>query len=432
LDIKRVVVLGANGAMGSGASALFAARGFDVVMLARTSDKAQEGANQALKVVRSPAIAARLTCDDYDALERHCAQAELILEAVAEDMALKQDIFQRIEAARKADSIVATVSSGLSMEALTAQRSDDFARHFMGIHLFNPPHVIVGTEMIPCSRTDPELFRSVVALMEKRLGRVVVECRDLPAFAGNRVGFKVLNECAQLALEHGVERIDALVGPQTGRAMPPLATVDLVGFDVHRAIVDNVWANTRDEAHDTFALPAYMAALIDKGHLGRKTAAKGGFYQVSKKGGATETRVLDPRSQEYRATTALPDIPFVREMRALHHVGSYREALAVLLQARGSDADLARRVVLGYVSYALHRVGPSEVVDRPLGIDLIMAYGFNWAPPSALVDLMGADATRQALARAGLPVPPVLADLPTGQRLFKAPDISLGRFFGGG
>ena len=83
---------------------------------------------------------------------------------------------------------------------------------------------------------------------------------DTPAFCGNRVGFKVLNECAQLADEHGVAFIDSLVGPHTGRAMPPLATIDLVGWDVHKAIVDNVYANTNDEAHAAFALPAYDAA----------------------------------------------------------------------------------------------------------------------------------------------------------------------------
>jgi 3-hydroxyacyl-CoA dehydrogenase len=89
----------------------------------------------------------------------------------------------------------------------------------------------------------------------------VVETTDTPAFAGNRVGFKVLNEVAQLAEEHGVAFMDALIGPHTGRAMAPLVTVDFVGWDVHKAIVDNLYANTSDEAHAAFALPAYMQKL---------------------------------------------------------------------------------------------------------------------------------------------------------------------------
>ena len=110
-------------------------------------------------------------------------------------------------------------------------------------------------------------------MLAKRLGRKVIVTRDRPAFVGNRVGFKVMNEAAQLAEEHGVAFIDYLVGPHTGRAMAPLATVDLVGWDVHKAIVDNVHANCpSDEARERFRLPAYMdAKAIAEGRLGDKT-----------------------------------------------------------------------------------------------------------------------------------------------------------------
>src|SRR5690606_33512334 len=120
------------------------------------------------------------------------------------------------------------------------------------------------------------------------------------AFAGNRVGIKVLNEVAQLAEEHGVAFMDYVVGPYTGRAMPPLSTVDLVGLDVHKAIVDNVYENTKDEAHEKFALPAYVDKLIAAGHLGNKTAAKGGFYRRAKEDGKNVRYVLDPKSGEYK------------------------------------------------------------------------------------------------------------------------------------
>ena len=83
----------------------------------------------------------------------------------------------------------------------------------------------------------------------------MIECADTPAFAGNRIGFKVLNEVAQLAADYGVAYMDQLVGSHTGRALPPLATIDLVGWDVHKAIVDNLWEYTDDEAHDSFVLP---------------------------------------------------------------------------------------------------------------------------------------------------------------------------------
>ena len=150
--------------------------------------------------------------------------------------------------------------------------------------------MIVGTEVIPGPDTDPAVVQHAVAILTKRLGRKVIVTKDLPAFVGNRVGFKVLNECAQLAGEHGVAYIDYLIGPHTGRAMAPLATVDLVGWDVHKAIVDNVHAHCEDEARDAFAMPAYMSAGLDKGCLGDKTPERGGFYRRAGK----EVFVLDP------------------------------------------------------------------------------------------------------------------------------------------
>jgi 3-hydroxyacyl-CoA dehydrogenase len=431
-DIQRVVVLGANGTMGSGAAALFAARGFDVVALARDAAKANAGLEMAKQAVRADAIGERIAVGGYDELEGHVEEADLVLECVAERMDLKQAFFGRVDAARRPGSWVATVSSGLSIAGMAAGRSDDFRRHFMGMHLFNPPNVIVGTELIAGPETEPVVLQAARRLLEKGLGRVVVECRDKPGFAGNRVGFKVLNEVAQLAFEHGIAEMDYLIGPHTGRALAPLATVDLVGLDVHQAIVDNVYEKTADEAHEAFALPSYVQALIDKGHLGLKTGEAGGFYRTLRdKTGARSRFVLDPASGGYRPLTAdsVRPVDFVEEMKALHRVGEYRRAMQVFLGAEGPEAELSRRVVLGYVSYALNRVGDDEVVARPLDVDLIMGYGFNWAPPSVLVDLFGRERTLEALAELGLPVPEVVAELAPGERLFEHRETNVGRYF---
>jgi 3-hydroxyacyl-CoA dehydrogenase len=431
--INKVVVLGANGTMGSGAAALFAANGFDVVMLARDVDRAHRGLARAKDAVRSDVLENRIRCGGYETdLEREVRDADLIFEAVSEEMTVKAPFLERVDELRRKGSVVATVSSGLSIAKMTSERSADFRRHFVGMHLFNPPHVIVGTEMIAGPETDRELFSGLVTMLRKRLGRVVVECADMPAFAGNRVGFKVLNECAQLAEQHGVELVDYLVGPWTGRAMAPLATIDLVGWDVHHAIVDNVHANTRDEAHAAFAMPAYMAKLMEQGHLGNKTPGEGGFYRKSDANGAKFTSVLDPKRRAYSEKPgSRPKVAFVEEVKAMHAVGRYADAMAHFLRAEGPEADLARKVILGYVSYALHRVGPGEVVPTPAGVDLIMGYGFNWAPPSVLVDLFGKRATIDALSRAGLPVPAVVSNLRDGERLSSIPKATIGRFFYG-
>jgi 3-hydroxyacyl-CoA dehydrogenase len=334
-------------------------------------------------------------------------------------------MFDRVEKARRPDAIVATVTSGLSINELGEGRSESFRRHFLGLHLFNPPNVIVGTELIPGRDTDPAVVDFVEAFSKVRLGREIVRTHDAPAFAGNRVGFKVLNEVAQLAEEVGPVLADRLVGPYTGRALTPLATIDLVGWDIHRAIVDNVHANTNDEAHATLKLPEYMAKAMGRGVLGNKSG--GGFF---KKEGKTSL-ALDPKSGEYRpvAEIRLPKLDYIDRVAALHGVGRYAEGMQAFLAAEGPEAALARRVVAGYVSYAFHRVG--EVTDTILGIDLIMATGFNWAPPSVLVDVIGARATVEMIERAGLPVPQALRDAANGppRRLFQHPQLNVGKFF---
>jgi 3-hydroxyacyl-CoA dehydrogenase len=433
-SIRKIVVLGANGTMGSSSGAVFAAAGIPTTFLARTREKAEAGRARAEQLTKGKASAEMIRCGTYESdLETALADADLIFEAVAEDPACKREIFHALDKLRRPDTIVATVSSGLSIGGMCADLSDNFRRHFVGIHLFNPPTLIVGCELIAHAKTDPGVVAVVREFLTRVLGREVVECSDTPAFAGNRLGFKVLNEVAQLAEEHGVAFMDQLLGSHTGRALPPLATIDLVGWDVHKAIVDNLWAKTHDTAHDTFKLPAYMQRGIDRGHLGRKTRDKGGFFRVEGKGPDAKHFVLDPKTGDYRplVEVAPPVPPFVERMRTAIRSGNgtgYRVAMEVLCTADGREAALLRKVLLGYISYGLGLVG--EVVERPRDIDRIMGFGFNWAPPGVLVDAIGPGRTIVMLEKAHLPVPTPILEAATHQRpLFNEPAIDSSRFF---
>jgi len=426
--IERVVVLGANGTMGFGSAALFTQVVPHVTFLARTKAKAEEGLGAAIKQVRSPTVASRAHVGDYEHdLESAVGQADLVFEALTEEFDVKKEMFDKVEKCRREDSIVATVTSGLSINALCDGRSDSFRRHFLGLHFFNPPNVIVGTELIAGRDTDPELVDFVEAFARARLGREIVRTADTPAFAGNRVGFKVLNEAAQLAEDLGPVLVDRIIGPYTGRALTPLATIDLVGWDIHRAIVDNVYEKTDDEAHETLRLPHYMDKLMERGVLGNKTG-RGFFWKDEEK----QLHALDPVSGDYKpqAEVQLPDLGYIDDVAKLHHEGRYAEGMQVFLAAEGHEANLARKVVAGYLSYAFHRVG--EVTESIDGIDRIMGMGFNWAPPGVLVDTVGAAAVVAMIDKAGLPVPEILAEAArTGEpkRFFEHPHINPGRFF---
>lgn len=432
--LKKVVVLGANGAMGAGSAAMFASGGCEVTLVSRDLAKSEAALGQIQGIAKSERVADPVKCATYaDGLDKILADADLIFECLAEDMTLKRELFAQVDAARPKDSIVATVSSGLSIEGMTEGRSDSFKSHFTGIHLYNPPHVMTGVEVIPHRAMDKSLVAAIDQILTQRFGRSSITCADMPAFAGNRIGFKVLNEVAQLAETHGVQMMDTLVGPYTGRAMAPLATIDLVGWDVHEAIVDNVAANVTDEAIASFTMPKYMRDLASRGHLGDKTPELGGFYRRINEEGRLRTEVLDPTSGKYKPTEKI-SIPFVEEIKKLNHEGRYQQAINRFMDAEGPQADIARKVILGYVSYAFNRVGADEVIATYADADTIMSAGFNWIPPSGLVDYIGVQRTVDALKKYNLPAASILdaaarGDIPTP--LFNLPNIMPGRYLAG-
>jgi 3-hydroxyacyl-CoA dehydrogenase len=428
-------VLGANGAMGAGSAAMFAAGGCDVTLVARDLGKVEGALATVQGIAKSERIADGISAMTYgDGLANVVADADLIFEALAEDFDLKRSILSELDPVRPPDAIVATVSSGLSIKAMADGLSEGFRSHFAGIHLYNPPHMMTGTELIPHPEMDPALVDALKEIFTERFGRQVIACADMAAFAGNRVGFKVLNEVAQLAEQHGVQMMDTLVGPYTGRAMAPLATVDLVGWDVHQAIVDNVRDSVTDEAIQSFVLPEYMVRLVQRGHLGDKTPLLGGFYRRVTNEGKTTVEVLDPATAHHNPIDRGLKIPFVEDVKDLHRRGRYREGIARFMEAEGPQADIARRVILGYISYAFHRAGAGEVVESYADIDRIMTSGFNWAPPSALADLIGVERTIKALEGYNLPVPALLRAAARGEvktPLFNLPFVAPGRYFAG-
>ncbi|HSU91197.1 MAG TPA: 3-hydroxyacyl-CoA dehydrogenase NAD-binding domain-containing protein, partial [Sporolactobacillaceae bacterium] len=138
----KVVIIGANGTMGAGAACVFAGAGYGVTMLARGRDKAASGLTEVQNDARAEAIGERIALGSYDAdLGKTVAEAGLIFEALAEDLPLKKQFFELVDKSRRPDSIIATGSSGLSIAEMARGRSESFRRNFLGIHLFNPPHV---------------------------------------------------------------------------------------------------------------------------------------------------------------------------------------------------------------------------------------------------------------------------------------------------
>lgn len=433
--IRKLVICGSDGATTAAACAALAASETSSVattLLARQLDDAEAARARAVQLGHGRLAPDAISCGSYASDLGHAlADADLVLETTAEDAAGKRELLALIDRLRCAHTVVATSASRQSIAALCAERSPEFRRDFVGIHLFHPPLAMTGCELVAHPGTDPGTI-AVVRDFLTRCGREVIEVSDRPGFAGNRVAFKLLNEIAQLAEPHGVLFMDQLVGPHTGRSLGPLATIDLVGWDTHKAIVDHLYGAVHDIAHDQFRLPGYLQRGIDRGTLGLGHD-RGGFYRIEGSGPTARQLVLDPATGDHRpvAELARPLPPFIEAMKAAIRTRperGYRGAMEVLCTATEPAAELLRRIVLGYISYGLGLVG--DVVDRPRDIDRVMCFGFHWAPPSVLVDAIGPGRTIVLLERARLPVPRPVIDAALHQRaLFDEPRVDRARFF---
>lgn len=411
-EIKTVTVLGANGTMGAGSAGVIAAFGHaKVYMLARDLDKAKEGIEKAVASVKTDTIRERMIPGTYDQdLEKAVSESDWVFELVAETYAVKEPINQRIAKARKPGTIVSTVSSGLSIARLASAFDEDGKKHYFGTHFFNPPYKMILCELVSHPEADKKVLKDLGKYLEEKLVRAVVYTNDTPAFAGNRIGFQLINEVAQKAEEYadkgGIALLDTIMGGYTGRAMPPLATANFVGLDVHKAIVDNIYENTSDAAHESFKMPSYFQKLIDEGHLGAKT--KQGLFKSEKtEDGKKQLYVYNIQSGGYDPYPKF-DIPFISQATDAIRSSDYKGAMEVVKQAKGLEADLARYFIARYVSYSLSIVG--EVVDTKEMADMAMGFGFNWAPASAFVDFLGGTKEAiQLIEQAKLPVPEALA-----------------------
>jgi 3-hydroxyacyl-CoA dehydrogenase len=237
----------------------------------------------------------------------------------------------------------------------------------------------------------------------KKLFRTVVEVTDSPAFLGNRIGFQFINEALQYAEKYkdngGIDYIDAILGSFTGRTMAPLTTSDFVGLDVHKAIVDNLYDNTNDYAHESYVLPEFVKSLIKNGKLGRKSG--GGLYQLIKyENGFKRLTVYDINTGLFR--DVIPYVfPFADKMKRLIAEGDYAEAFEFLVNNHSQEAEICLSFLLKYIVYSLYAT--EKVGYTVEAADDVMATGFNWCPPMAMFQALSTVADVPALIKERLP-----------------------------
>lgn len=390
MKIRVVTVIGANGTMGCNVSGIFASFGeAKVFMVCRDLQEAEKAKVKAAATVKAESIKKNLIPKSYEDLEECISSSDLIFESVAEDINIKKVVYGKIAQYIQPHAVIGTGTSGLSINELSESFGDTLRHNFMGIHMYNPPYNMTLCEVIPSQYTDKKLLMDTKNYLESILLRNVVEVNDAAAFMGNRIGFQFINEALQYAEKYqdngGIDYIDSILGPFTGRNMAPLATSDFVGLDVHKAIADNVYKNTDDYAKETFLMPEFALKLISEHKLGRKTGS--GLYQsIVNSDGKRSNYVYDISTGEYRVKEKY-GFPFSTQMIKDLKVGNYSRAFEDLKNNHSMEALICIQFLFKYVLYSLY-------ITREIGEDIhsaddVMATGFNWVPPLAVIDAFG-------------------------------------------
>lgn len=392
ISVNTVTVLGANGTMGCNVSAIFASFGSaKVYMVSRSIEKSEKALEKACQSVKAESIKKRLISADYSQLEQCIEESDLIFEACAENWGIKTELHEKIaqillNAKEKKQRIVCTGTSGLSVTELAEYYDTEMKKNVFGMHFFNPPYNMTLCELIPTCYSDDGMLGKIKDYLTKQLKRAAVVVKDEPAFLANRIGFQFINKALQMAEKYkyngGIDYIDAILGPFTGRAMAPLVTANFVGLDVHKAIVDNLYQNTKDYANDDYVLPEFCEQMIAQGNLGRKSGA--GLYKVVLNDDGSKThQVYDIEHGNYRDVRRYT-FSFAETMVEYLRVGDYQSAMEELRGNKSTEAEICCRFLLDYVLYSAYV--SREVAEGVHAADDAMAAGFNWCPPMALMD----------------------------------------------
>ncbi|RGU93403.1 3-hydroxyacyl-CoA dehydrogenase family protein [Clostridium sp. AF15-17LB] len=390
MNIKTVTVLGANGTMGKNVSAIFASFGdADVYMVCRSKEDAEKAAEQAPGTVRAETIKERLIPATYEELSSILPKSDLVFESAAEDMEVKKRINQMVAPHLNGHTIFCTGTSGLSVNELADVLPQDTSRRYFGMHFYNPPYSMPLCEIIPNRNTDISCQREVEKYLKDKLFRTVVEVKDRAAFLGNRIGFFFINEAFQYAERYkeqgGIDYIDEILGGFTGRNMPPVLTSDFVGLDVHNAIIKNVYENSEDCSKESFSTPDFLKELLSEKRYGRK-AGEGAYKTLRNTDGTKEVLVYDIKSGQYREKRKY-GLKFRDEVIRYLRNGDYRTAWDIIITDNSIEAGIARDFLVRYVIYSL--AVSKEIAPSPHAADHVMAMGFNWVPPMAVIDAFG-------------------------------------------
>ncbi|MEK7484203.1 MAG: 3-hydroxyacyl-CoA dehydrogenase/enoyl-CoA hydratase family protein [Planctomycetota bacterium] len=427
-EIKRVAVLG-SGIMGAQIAAQLANAGIPSYLFDMAPKELNEEEKKAGLPINSPKVRNRIVQKGLDsALQIKPAafqdrslsplitignfeddlpkikDVDWIVEVVVENLAIKQSLLEQIDQHRKLGSIVTSNTSGISIEKMTQNRSEDLKQHFLGTHFFNPPRYLHLLEIIPGPKTLPEVLRFMAEFGDRYLGKGIVYCKDTPNFIANRIGVFGMMHGLHTMIKHDltVEEVDALTGPIIGRPKSAsLRTLDVVGLDtflhVARNILDNV---PQDPRREFLTVPAFVAKMLENKWLGSKTGQ--GFYKKEKE----KILSLDYKTLSYRdpQKAKLPILEMAKNINELE------ERYRALLAGKEKASFYLWEIISETLFYSAFLV--PEISEDIVNVDRAIKWGFGWElGPFEIWDALGVEKVALRMKDEGKSIPPLIEKL---------------------
>jgi 3-hydroxyacyl-CoA dehydrogenase len=357
----------------------------------------------------SPKLAALIETGNFEDDLKKLAGVDWIIEAIVENLNIKRELFKQVDRVRKPGTIVSSNTSGISIRAMAEGMSDDFRRHFLGTHFFNPPRYLKLLEVIPTAETLREITAFIADFCDRRLGKGIVFAKDTPNFIANRIAtFSALN-AMKVMMEGGytIEEVDAMTGPAVGRPKSAsFRTSDIVGLDTSLYVADNLYAAVaNDERRDVLAPPELLREMVKRGWTGNKAGQ--GFYKKQKgEGGKTEFWSLDYGTMEYKP----PQKVRFPSLDATKSIEDTAERIRSLIYGKDRVGQFLWKTVSQNLIYAANRI--PEISDDIVNIDNAVRWGFNHEFGTfELWDVIGVEKSVARMKEEGLPIPALVQKL---------------------
>ncbi|MEO8747672.1 MAG: 3-hydroxyacyl-CoA dehydrogenase/enoyl-CoA hydratase family protein [Rhodanobacter sp.] len=393
LRIRKAAVLGA-GVMGAQIAAHLTNVGVETVLFDLPADTAPKSAI-ALKAIANlkklspqplaePGLDGAIIPANYDDDLEQLRDVDLVIEAIAERMDWKLDLFRKIASHLSKTAIIASNTSGLSINELAEALPEEMRHRFSGVHFFNPPRYMHLVELIPTRLTAQNVIDGLEAFLVTTVGKGVVIARDTPNFIGNRIGvFSMLSTMYHTEqFKLGFDTVDALTGPAVGRPRSATyRTADVVGLDTMAHVIKTMADTLHDDPwHAYFKSPAWLTGLIERGALGQKTGA--GFYRKVGKdilvldmdgaqfpghAGADSSNKQDCRPAEQKPAAEVAAILAIKDpAEKFSRLRASSDPQARFLWATFRD-------LFHYTAYHL-----ADIADTARDVDFAIRWGYGW------------------------------------------------------